>query len=299
MAASSEAPSRHEGNDFCCSLSAVALARVRRIAGDEGIARVLELAGSARSAAYLADIGNWISYDEMVALWQAGATVAGDPDFSRHVGEDTVAELGGSSTSAVLRALGSPDQLLRKVAVAARRFSCVVDLAAPVARTGYAEITARACAPFPRSPEHCAWSQGMFTQASVLFGLPPATVEHTACQAEGAPECRYVVRWLTEAEAEADPELQIDALRRQVAAMAERLESVFAIASDLISSGDLEDTLARITARAALQVRAPQYLLAVRPTPESEVIYHHRGFDEAEARRLADRVIDADPDSHP
>ena len=54
--------------------------------------------------------------------------------------------------------------------------------------------------------------------------------------------------------------------------MSERLQSVFETAADLIATGDLNETLARITDRAALEVRAPNYLLAVRPTPEGELL---------------------------
>ncbi len=56
---------------------------------------------------------------------------------------------------------------------------------------------------------------------------------------------------------------QSDALRHQLDAMKERLRSVFATASDLIAVDDLDAVLARITARAALEVRAIRYLLAV------------------------------------
>jgi hypothetical protein len=90
-------------NHFCCSLTAVLLARVRGFGGDAAVARVLELAGTSRDRAFLEDIGNWISFDEAVALWRAGIAVTGDEDFPRHVGGDAVKQLGSSSTSTVLR----------------------------------------------------------------------------------------------------------------------------------------------------------------------------------------------------
>jgi len=83
-------------------------------------------------------------------------------------------------------------------------------------------------------------------------------------------------------------------LERQLQAESETLNSVFANATDLIDSGDLDVTLARITERAALQVGAPAYLLAVRPDSDSRIHRHQRGIDEDEAREVAERVMDPD-----
>ena len=68
--------------------------------------------------------------------------------------------------------------------------------------------------------------------------------------------------------------------------MTTRLQSMFATASDLIAEGDLNTTLAAITDRAALEVRAPRYLLAVRPSDGADLHLHHRGFTDAEAERV-------------
>jgi diguanylate cyclase (GGDEF)-like protein len=83
-------------------------------------------------------------------------------------------------------------------------------------------------------------------------------------------------------------------LERQLQAESETLNSVFANATDLIDSGDLDVTLARITERAALQVGAPAYLLAVRPDSDSRIHRHQRGLDEDEGREVAERVLDPD-----
>ena len=59
----------------------------------------------------------------------------------------------------------------------------------------------------------------------------------------------------------------MEGLQAQLDAMRERMRSMFATASDLIGTDDLGDVLARITDRAAVEVRAPRYLLAVRTGP--------------------------------
>src|SRR6266498_3801145 len=97
------------GHHFSCALTAVLINRVRRVAGDEAVAPLLREAATARTLEYLVDIANWVSYDEAIALLEAGTAVTGDPHFARHVGEDTVNRLAGSSNSAVLRGLGSPE----------------------------------------------------------------------------------------------------------------------------------------------------------------------------------------------
>jgi diguanylate cyclase (GGDEF)-like protein len=67
---------------------------------------------------------------------------------------------------------------------------------------------------------------------------------------------------------------------------------MFATASDLIAAEDIDGVLARITDRAALEVRAPRYLLAVRLEPDGEVHCHQRGFAPADAAAHAERLLD-------
>src|SRR5438270_193268 len=146
------------GDDFSCSLTAVLVNRVRRQAGEMGVERLLRDSGSPRTLDYLEDIGNWVSYDEAVALWEVGQAVTQDPLFARHVGGDAVRVLGSSSLSTMLRSLGSPEELVRKLAVASHRFSTAADLEAVEVRPGYAEIRATARKGLPRHSLHCQWT---------------------------------------------------------------------------------------------------------------------------------------------
>jgi diguanylate cyclase (GGDEF)-like protein len=189
--------------------------------------------------------------------------------------------------------------MLAKIPTVTRRFSTVADLEAVETSPGYAVIDARACDGFERHPLHCQWTQGLLSTCSALFGMAQATIEHPTCQVDGAAACRYLVRWPVGSEFDADPAEQIASLRGQLAAMTERLESVFATASDLISADDLDETLARITDRAAHQVRAPQYVLAVRPTPGADLLWHQKGFADDEAADVARQIVTGDPEGHP
>ena len=159
-------------------------------------------------------------------------------------------------------------------------------------RPGYAEVRAVAVHGFPRHRHHCEWTIGLLTLTTALFGLKPARVEHPACQAAGAPDCRYHVSWENaDVEAEVEDGAQTAMLRGQVASLSQRLQGVFATVTDLISTDDLDDTLRRIADRAAHQVRAPRHLLAVRPSPADDVVCYHRGLDDEEAQAVAAAVF--------
>jgi diguanylate cyclase (GGDEF)-like protein len=279
-------------------MSAVLLARVAAFGGQEAVREVLHLAGSPRSAEYLMDITNWIAYDEAVALWQAGAQVTHHPQFAQAVGVDAAERLGSSQIAAMLRALGSPEIAYGAVAKGAAEFSTVTRLEVTQARPGFVEVVALAADGFPRSIEHCSWTSGLMTCPPALFGLAPGVVEHEECQAMGAERCVYRVRWEPSPEA-TGASSQLTALRHQLDAMTERLRSVFATASDLIAVDDIDAVLSRITARAALEVRAIRYLLAVRVKPNGELHTHHKGFEAEGIAEYVDELLSRDPSSHP
>jgi diguanylate cyclase (GGDEF)-like protein len=288
------------GDHFSCSMSAVLLARVAAHGGTEAVDEVLRLAESRRTREYLADTTNWIAYDEAVALWQAGARVTHHPQFARSVGEDAARGLGGSQVAAMLRSLGSPEAVYRQLATSASKFSIATKFETTDAGPGYAELVSTAVEGFPRSPEHCAWTCGLLSCATELFGLPPAVVCHEECAAVGAEHCVYRVTWtIANKQDHDDSAEQVSALRQQLDAMKERVDSMFATASDLIGADDLDDVLARITGRAALEVRAIRYLLAVRLHAGGDLHCHHKGFEAEGVAEYVDRVFAADPSVQP
>jgi diguanylate cyclase (GGDEF)-like protein len=274
-------------------MTATLLARIRGIAGEDGVQQLLRDAGSPRTAEYLEDLGNWIGFDEAIALWDAGAAITGDRMFARHVGEDALKFAGGTANAAVIRELGSVEEDIRRLSVHNQRFSTVADLEAVEVRPGYAEVRAVAAPGFPRHRHHCEWTVGLLTLTAVLFGLKPARVDHPRCQAAGAPDCRYYVTW-ENADSDARDSARTDMLRGQVASLSQRLQGMFATVTDLISTDDVDDTLRRIADRAAHQVRAPRHLLAVRPNPADDIVCYQRGLDDDEARQIAHRLFGAD-----
>ena len=165
-------PSTSEGAHFSCSLTAVLLARVHAFGGDEAVTRLLREAGVHRTPEYLTELGNWVSYDEAVALWRTGATVTMDPQFARRLGEDASERLKASPVAALLRSLGSPEEVYRQMATTATKFSITADGEAVKVGPGYAEIRFVPIEPFPRDANHCAWTAGLLTQTTVLFVSP-------------------------------------------------------------------------------------------------------------------------------
>jgi hypothetical protein len=109
-------------------MSAVLLAEVTDLCGEDAVAELLRRAGSTRSPEYLTDITNWISYDEAIALWRAGTAVTHHPDFARAVGQDAAERLNASPVAALLRSLGSPENVYRQIATTASKFSVAAQL---------------------------------------------------------------------------------------------------------------------------------------------------------------------------
>jgi diguanylate cyclase (GGDEF)-like protein len=278
-------------------MSAVLLARVHDFGGSEAVSRLLALAGSERTPEYLSDLANWMSYDEALALWRAGAEITHHPQFPRMVGTDAARRLHASPIAALLRSLGSPEAVYRQIATTATKYSLASRLETVDVGPGFAEIISTAVSGFPRSADHCAWTCGLLTQTPILFGLGAAEVQHDECAAYGAEVCRYRVTW---SEQPLDDESDRNrGLLVQLEAMKERLHSVFATAADLIGSDDISDVLARITDRAAVEIRAPSYLLAVRTETDGPILCHHRGIEADQADEYAETVLSTHPAALP
>ena len=158
------------------------------------------------------------------------------------------------------------EAVLQAVAQTAAKLSTATEMEAIEVGPGRAVVRAAAREGFTRRPLHCDWTTGLLAGSPILFGLPLAQVEESECQARGGAQCLYTVTWDAEqAAAAADPQQRVTALEAQLLAVSERLHSVYAIASDLVSTEDVETVLRRIVERASDAVRAPSHILAVRP----------------------------------
>jgi diguanylate cyclase (GGDEF)-like protein len=283
-------------------MSALLLRKLGELGGADAVATVLERAGTSRARDYLVNVGNWISYDEANALWDAAGEVTHHRALARRVGAEAGMRLAGSQVASMLRSLGSPEDAYRQLVTTTAKYSTIATMEIVALGPGFAEIAVSAVPGYQRSVHLCEWVVGLLSQPPVVFGLPAAAVAHDACAAFGAPECRYAVSWQTDPVAQTPVSAdELERLRRELGSMRERLRGMFDTASDLVGSGSLDDVLARIAARAATEIRAPRHLLVVRMGPGEEIVCHATGFSPEEIERHRDPLMSggwtAAPDS--
>jgi len=272
-------------------MTSVLLALVRRTGGETAVTTLLGQAEIRRDASYLESPENWISLDEACALLAAGVQVTGDPSFARRVGEETLKQHSGTQVATLLRSLGSLEAVFGAITQSAAKVSTATDMEAVEVGPGRAVIRATARKGYTRRRLHCEWARGLLAGTPVLFGLPHAHVEESECQAQGGTQCLYAVSWDAEqAETAADPQQRVTALEAQLVAMSERLQSVYATASDLVSTEDLDTVLHRIVERAASTVRAPSHILAVRTDPSGELQVYSHGIGDHQAQDVLARA---------
>jgi diguanylate cyclase (GGDEF)-like protein len=291
---SADAPS---AGQVACSMSSVLLRRLRQTSGDQMVRDVLDRAGVTYEPAFLDDPANWIWYEEACALFEAAVALTGDDRLPQRVGEDAVRQHAGSPVATILRGLGSPQAVYEQLTVAVTKFSTVTELHPVEVSPGRAVVRAQARHGFGHHPHMCAWRVGLLSTPTALFGLAPARVDHAECALRGDEHCVYVMTWDADAAAAAgDPQQIITALEAQLAAMTDRLDSMYATARDLIALDDVDGALQRITERAATAVRVPTYLLAVHTGEDQHLHVHHRGLpagaDPAEEARA---LLECDP----
>lgn len=291
-----ESTEQHVEHDVCGrhisgSITGGVVKYVRRLHGDEGVQRLLELAGETRSIAEIEDTTSWSSYHQALALYSAAVEVTGDPEVSRRIGEDALSQYAGTEVAALLRSLGSPGALLRNVAATASKYSTVSAMEAIEVEDDHALLRSCTAPPHRRHPLFCLYTMGLLSQVSPLFGLEPAEVTELECQTRGAPACLYEVRW-GQADT-SDGSRRADQLAAQLSSLTQRFEALQATASQFIAAEGVEDVLATITRRAGLAVRAPQFLLAVRLDDGEELRVHHTGFDDDDAAAaMASQLVD-------
>jgi diguanylate cyclase (GGDEF)-like protein len=276
---------------LCCSMTSVLLRLVRDRCGESGVSAVLAEAPTSHDTAYLENLENWISLDEACGLLAAGARITGEESFAQQVGAETLRQHAGTQVATLMRSLGSPEAVYQAVAQASSNVSTVTELQTLETAAGEVVISAVARDGFTRRRLHCDWTTGLLSGPPLLFGLPPARVRETECQARGDARCLYTVSWNAELAA-ADPQERITAMEAQLVAMSQRLQSAYATASDLVSIEDLDTVLHRIVERAANAVRAPGYVLALRASPEAEVQVYSHGIDDGKAAALAAAVLE-------
>ena len=148
---------------------------VRHHAGDDGVDRLLELAGEDRPLEVLENEQRWSTYEQKIALLEAAAIVLDDPDVALHIGETALEHSVGPGIRILLRRLGSPRVVLSNVSKAAAKFSTVTDMWAEHIDKDFAVIRYRLHDPARAHRADCQLNIGFMRTIGVLFGMPPLT----------------------------------------------------------------------------------------------------------------------------
>ena len=274
------------------AITGVIVGYVRKAQGDDGVERLLRVAGATRSAELLSDETQWVDYAAARRLFEAADEVTGDPDAARRIGAHVLDQHAGTEIAAILRSLGSTEELLKNVATTAAKYSAVTSMEVHEVVDGYARVAAVTRAGVVRDRHFCDYTAGVLSQASVLFGASPATVDEVECQTRGDLRCLYEVRWVSDDAAEDAPERRIRHLETQLAGLTSRFEALQATATAFITAQNADEVLAIITRRAGLAVRAPRFLLAVQLPSEAGLRVHSEGFtSDGEARQIARAIL--------
>jgi diguanylate cyclase (GGDEF)-like protein len=269
---------------------------VRTRGGDEAVAAVLERAGVPGTAEDLDDQSRWWSYDTRIRLFAAATEVLGDPATMYQVGATAMQSGLAHSIVLLLRAMGSPRQVLRQLPRAVTKFSTTSTMEVLEIGPTSATIRYELHDGYVHSRLDCDYAQGLITNVPVIFGLPPARITHDECESDGHRACVYELSWdrrrrfgRRRGDAVVDPEL---------AALRGQLRILQSAAGDLVGSEDVDTALERIVARAAEAVLAPAYLLAVAAPDGGAPLVHSAGLPREGLAGLAD-VLLADGDMGP
>lgn len=237
--------------------------------GAEGVNRVLERAGLREQAEQLESVGGRISYPDKLRLFESAAAELADPRIGLRLGPASFRDPAIEPLRRLGRATGSPAAAYRGISQISTRFESAAVFRCDWVEQSSASLTWKVLPPYKPNRIDCDYNVGFLAQIPVLFGLPPARVEHgTICQLNGAPECTYDLTWTA-------PPLQrlrllLGKLKQTKPAIVRRstaehrLHTLEGAASDMVSSAPLEEVLDRVLTRADSAVHAPGHLLAVR-----------------------------------
>lgn len=264
---------------------------VRDQLGPAAVEELLARAGEQRPVAVLEDERTWSTYDQKIALFEAAAALTGDPRVAYRIGCYVLDAQLGRPQRMVIGALGSPQQVLKSIARANVKFSTSATMRTVETSSRQGTVAYRLRPQYTPSRYDCDYNQGLLSRVTVLFGLPPARIDHPTCQVDGAEECQYTLRWpaLRRWALGARRETRAtvtEALRYQVTELEQAV-------LDTLGAEDLDRVLERLADRAGTAVRAQHHLIALRlDTGEERMIGD--GFPPELTRRLGRALLAGD-----
>jgi len=252
---------------------------------------VLEHAGETRTVDELSDDATWSSYAQMRRLLEAASYALGGSTALRQVGAALIVAV--PEFANMLHSLGSPAVLLETLSALSEHFSPIVRMSAQQAGATDWICEQRFDSEYEPFRQYCDFTCGLLGIVPNMFGLGHGEVVEEACARDGAPACRFRIRWSSSIEHERLAEHY--QLRTEL--LEARLESLYRVVGDLVSGDDLEVVLARIVASAAKAVSAPAYVLALEALPTAHQRVYAKGISDSDAVAVADEVLHAPVDS--
>ena len=139
---------------------------------------MLALAGLPYTAEELDDQSRWWSYDTRIRLFAAATEVLGDPDTMFKVGAAALHSGLAHSIVLLLRAMGTPRQVIRQLPRAVAKFSTTSTMEVLESGATSATVRFRLHEGYAHSRLDCDYAQGLLTTVPTIFGLPPAQIVH-------------------------------------------------------------------------------------------------------------------------
>jgi uncharacterized protein (TIGR02265 family) len=278
-----------EARETSGATTGVLLGYVRARGGDDAVAAVLAAAEVPWTAEDLEDQSRWWSYDTRIRLFAAATEVLGDPATMYRVGATALQSGLAHSIVLLLRAIGSPRQVLRQLPRAVTKFSTTSTMEVLEVGPTSARIRYELHDGYRHSRLDCDYAQGLITNVPVVFGLPPARIRHEECESDGHPACVYELSW--DRRRRFGRRRVADAVDPELAALRGQLRILQSAAGDLVGSEDVDGALERIVERAAQAVLAPAYLLAVASPSGGAPLVHSAGLSPGRVAELADVLL--------
>lgn len=283
-------PVSDEPRETAATTTALVVGFLRSWGGEAAVDQLLRVADVGFTAAELEDPSRWYSYATRIRLFEAATQVTGDPDVTFAIGA-TAPENGLAPTVILLlQAVGTPAQIIRQLPAAVTKFSTTSTMEVLELGRTHASLRFRLHEGYTHSRLDCRYAQGLLSNIPTLCGLPPATIDHRACESDGAPACIYEVHWRRRSRLPWRRGYDRDTVD-ELRALREQLQTLQTDAADLVSSDDLDTTLRRITERAAAAVIAPGYVLAARPAEGTTPLIRSAGLDPVTADRVAQQLL--------
>jgi diguanylate cyclase (GGDEF)-like protein len=281
---------RAEARETSGAVTASLLRYVRAQGGEDAVTEVLRRADVRHDVAELEDPSRWWGYGTRRRLYAAATEVLDDPETLFKVGCAAVANGLAPSLVLVIRAVGSPRQVYRRVPQIMAKFTTTSTMEIVDMDATSATIVYRAQPGYTHSRMDCQYARGLLTTVPTIFGLPAAHIEHPQCGSEGHPDCTYHLSWQQRAWL-GRRRTDRSAKGLEVAALQGQLRALQSATAELVSSDDLETVLPRIVARAGEAVLAPAHLLAVSAPGGGAPLVHSVGLAPEDVPRLATALL--------